>query len=54
MILCEWDAQKDTLDKVAYTNMCSYPIVVSHLSCNFLCLLLLVLYSIYLGGQEDG
>ncbi len=37
--------QKDTLDDVAYT---SYPIIVTHLSFNFLCLLLL--YSIYLNG----
>ncbi len=40
--------QKETLDIVAYTCMLSYPIVVSHLSFNFLCLLFL--YSIYLGG----
>ncbi len=30
------------------THVCSYPIIVSHLSFNFLCLLLL--YSIYLNG----
>jgi hypothetical protein len=30
------------------TPVCSYPIIVSHLSFNFLCLLLL--YSIYLNG----
>ncbi len=41
--------QTDTLDNVAYTCMLSYPIVVSHLSFNFLCLLLL--YSIYLGAS---
>jgi hypothetical protein len=39
--------QKDTLDDVC-TPVCSYPIIVSHLSFNFLCLLLL--YSIYLNG----
>ncbi len=39
---------KDTLDDVAYTSMLSFPIVVSHPSFNFLCLLLL--YSIYLSG----
>jgi hypothetical protein len=33
--------QKNTLDDVAYTCMLSYPIVVSHLSFNFLRLLLL-------------
>jgi hypothetical protein len=43
--------QKDTLDNVAYTCMLSYPIVVSHLSFNFLRLLLL--YSIYLGGYNN-
>jgi hypothetical protein len=31
------------------TPVCSYPIIVTHLSFNFLCLLLL--YSIYLNGQ---
>ncbi len=41
--------QKDTLDDVAYTCMLSYPVVVSHLSFNFLCLLLL--YNIYLSAQ---
>ncbi len=40
--------QKDTRDDVAYTCMLSYPIVVPHLSFNFL--LLLLLYSIYLSG----
>jgi hypothetical protein len=30
------------------TPVCSYPIIVTHLSFNFLCLL--VLYSIYLNG----
>ncbi len=40
--------QKNTLDDVAYTCMLLYPIVVSHLSFNFLCLLLL--YSIYHSG----
>ncbi len=30
------------------TPVCSYPIIVTHLSFNFLCLLLL--YSIYLNG----
>ncbi len=30
--------QKDTLDNVAYTCMLPYPIVVSHLRFNFLCL----------------
>ncbi len=44
--------QKENLDKVAYTCMLSYPIVVSHLSFNFLCLLLL--YSIYLCGNTHG
>ncbi len=43
--------QKETLDNVAYTCILSYPIVVSHLSFNFLCLLLL--YSIYLSGSPD-
>jgi hypothetical protein len=33
--------QKDALDNVLYTCMLSYPIEVSHLSLNFLCLLLL-------------
>jgi hypothetical protein len=33
--------QKDTLDNVAYTCMLSYPIDVSHLGFNFLCLELL-------------
>jgi hypothetical protein len=33
--------QKNNLDNVVYTCMLSYPIVVSHLSFNFLCLLLL-------------
>jgi hypothetical protein len=42
--------QKDTLDDVAYTIMLSYPIVISHLSFNFLFLLLL--YSIYLSGTK--
>jgi hypothetical protein len=32
------------------TPVCSYPIIVSHLSFNFLCLLLL--YSIYLNGPD--
>ncbi len=32
--------QKDILDDIAYTCMLAYPIVVSHLSFNFLCLLL--------------
>jgi hypothetical protein len=32
------------------TPVCSYPIIVSHLSFNFLCLLLL--YSIYLNGED--
>ncbi len=32
------------------TPVCSYPIIVSHLSFNFLCLLLL--YSIYLNGLD--
>ncbi len=41
--------QKYTLDNVAYTCLLSYPIVVSHLSFNFLCLLLLYI-SIYLSG----
>ncbi len=31
------------------TPVCSYPIIVTHLSFNFLCLLLL--YSIYLNGK---
>jgi hypothetical protein len=40
---------KDTLDDVVYsTPVCSYPIIVTNLSFNFLCLLLL--YSIYLNG----
>jgi hypothetical protein len=34
------------------TPVCSYPIIVTHLSFNFLCLLLL--YSIYLNGGESG
>jgi hypothetical protein len=38
-------AQKDTLDNVAYTCMLSYPIHVSHLSFNFLCL------GVYLCGE---
>ncbi len=42
--------QKDTLDDVAYIFMLSYPIVVSHLSFNFVRLLLL--YSIYFGGWD--
>jgi hypothetical protein len=42
--------QKETLDNVAYTCMLLYPIVVSRLSFNFLCQLLL--YSIYLGGSH--
>ncbi len=41
--------QTDTLDNVAYACMLVYPIVFSHLSFNFLCLLLL--YSIYLGAS---
>jgi hypothetical protein len=32
-----------------HTPVCSYPIIISHLSFNFLCLLLL--YSIYLNAQ---
>ncbi len=32
------------------TPVCSYPIIVTHLSFNFLCLLLL--YSIYLNGYD--
>ncbi len=32
------------------TPVCSYPIIVSHLSFNVLCLL--ILYSIYLNGQN--
>jgi hypothetical protein len=32
------------------TPVCSYPIIVTHLSLNFLCLLLL--YSIYLNGKN--
>jgi hypothetical protein len=34
------------------TPVCSYPIIVTHLSFNFLCLLLL--YSIYLNAQDIG
>jgi hypothetical protein len=34
------------------TPVCSYPIIVTHLSFNFLCLLLL--YSIYLNGRVLG
>ncbi len=41
--------QKETLVNVVYTCMLLYFIVVSHLSFNFLCLLLL--YSIYLCGK---
>jgi hypothetical protein len=48
MILCEWDAPEGNPDNVAYTCMLSYPIIVSHLRFNFLCLLLL--YSNYLFG----
>ncbi len=48
MILCEWDAPEGNPDKIAYTCMLSYPIIVSHLRFNLLCLLLL--YSIYLFG----
>ncbi len=33
------------------TPVCSYPIIVSHLSFNFLCLMLL--YSIYLNGTHS-
>jgi hypothetical protein len=33
------------------TPVCSYPIIVTHLSFNFLCLLLL--YSIYLNGRTQ-
>jgi hypothetical protein len=33
------------------TPVCSYPIIVTHLSFNFLCLLLL--YSIYLNDSES-
>ncbi len=54
MILCEWDAPEDTLDNVAYTCMLSYPSnVVSHLSFNFLCLLLLQV-SISVGTPGTG
>jgi hypothetical protein len=46
MILFEWDAPEGNPGKCAYTCMLSYSIVVSHLSFNFLRLLLLS--SIYL------
>jgi hypothetical protein len=49
MILCEWDAPDGNPNNVAYTCMLSYPIIVSHLPFNFLCLLLL--YSFYLCGS---
>jgi hypothetical protein len=48
MILCEWVGPEGNPELVGYTCMLSYPIVVSQLSFNFLCLLLL--YSIYLCG----
>jgi hypothetical protein len=38
MILCEWDAPEGNPGQVAYTCMLSYPIVVSQLSFNVLCL----------------
>ncbi len=41
MILFEWDAPEGNPGKCAYTCMLSYFSVVSHLSFNFLCLLLL-------------
>ncbi len=44
MILCEWDAPETPI--FLRTPGLSYPIIVSHLRYNFLCLLLL--YSIYL------
>jgi hypothetical protein len=50
MILCEWDAPEG--DPGQSCVHLPYPIVVSHLSFNFLCLLLL--YSIYLSGQAWG
>jgi hypothetical protein len=39
MILCEWDAPEGNPDNVAYACMLSYPIIVSHMRFNFLCLL---------------
>ncbi len=44
MILCEWDAPEGHPGQVAYTCMLSYPIFVSHLRFNFLCLVLLFVY----------
>jgi hypothetical protein len=46
MILCDGDAPEGNPGKCAHIYMLSYPIIVTHLSFNFLCLLLL--YSIYL------
>jgi hypothetical protein len=52
MILCEWDAPEGHPGQctVLYTCVLSYPIVVSHLSFSFPCLLLL--YCIYFGGSN--
>ena len=52
MILCEWDAPEGDPGQscVHLYAHCSYPIIVTHLSFNFLCLLLL--YSIYLNGYK--
>jgi hypothetical protein len=44
MILFEWDAPEGNPGKYAYTCMLSYSTIVSHLSFNFLYLVLL--YSI--------
>jgi hypothetical protein len=52
MILFEWDAPEGNPGKCAYTCMLLYSIVVSHLSLNFLRLLLLC--SIYLSGRHGG
>jgi hypothetical protein len=41
MILCEWGCARRKPWNVAYTCKLSYPIIVSHLSFNFLCLVLL-------------
>ncbi len=44
-----WPRRKPWL--MLRTPVCSYPIIVTHLSFNFLCLLLL--YSIYLKGRSE-
>ncbi len=54
MILCEWDAPEGDPGQSCvhlYARILS-SIIVTHLSFNFLCLLLL--YSIYLNGRKPG